>query len=51
MVGGGTCTRSNVLPLTPFSVAEIVVLPLETAVHRPPELIVATAVLEEVQVA
>ena len=51
MVGGGTCTLSNVLPMTLLSVAEMVVLPLETAVHSPLELIVATGGLEEVQVA
>ena len=40
-------TVSSVLPLTPASVAEMLVLPRETAVASPLALMVATAVLDE----
>ncbi len=47
---GGAWTVSTVLPITPFNVAEIVVVPAATAVARPPAVIVAVAVLEEAHV-
>ena len=49
-VGEGWTVRA-VLPVTPASVVEIVVLPANTAVAKPPALTVATAKLDEFQVA
>ncbi len=43
-------TVSNVLPLTLFKVAEIVVVPAAMVVARPPELMVAALVLDEFQI-
>jgi hypothetical protein len=51
IVNGAACTVRFVLPVTPLSVAEMVVLPALTAVATPALLIVATLVLEEVHVA
>src|SRR5262249_12498645 len=50
IVSGPAATVSPVLPLTEPSVAEIVVLPVVTAVATPPELTVATLVFEEAHV-
>ena len=44
-------TDRGALPLTPFSDALMVAEPAETAVARPAELMVASAVLEDFQVA
>ena len=49
--GGVGCTVKGVLPETPPEVAEMVVVPAETPVAEPEELIVARAVDEEAQVA
>jgi hypothetical protein len=43
-------TVAVVLPVLPFSAAEIVVVPPPCAVARPPDEIVATGVFEELQV-
>ena len=51
---GGQCGATTVnvaLPACPLSVAEIVVLPGESAVARPAELTVATVVFVEAHVA
>jgi hypothetical protein len=45
------CTVSVVLPVTLAKLAEIVVVPAETAVARPPVAMVATDVRDEFQVA
>src|SRR5215468_12491874 len=50
MVSGPAATVSPVLPLTAPSVAEMVVVPVATAVASPVELIVAAAVFEDAQV-
>ena len=47
----GAFTVRVVLPVIPLEVALIVVLPVATVAARPAELMVATPVLEEVQVA
>ena len=49
-VSGATWTVRVVLPLTPLSPAEMVVVPADTAVAKPLALIVATPVLDDVQV-
>jgi hypothetical protein len=51
IVKGEACTVRVVLPLTPESPAERVVLPADNAVASPLVLMVATVVLDEVQVA
>ncbi len=48
-VGGGF-TVSKVLPVTPESAAEMVVVPAATAVADPAALMVATLLLDEVHV-
>src|ERR1700722_437491 len=50
-VSVGATTVNVALPVCPLSVAEIVVLPGESAVVRPAELTVATVVLVEAHVA
>ena len=50
-VNVGATTVNFALPACPLSVAEIVVLPGESAVARPAELTVATVVLVEIHVA
>ena len=50
MASGVLCTVSVALPVTPDWVAEMVVLPGAVAVARPPVLIVATEVFDELQV-
>ena len=48
--GGVGCTVNGVLPETPPEMAEMVLVPAETVVAKPEELIVARAVAEETQV-
>ena len=48
---GTVCTVNVVLPVTPASVAERVVLPADTAVARPLALMVATVVCDELHAA
>lgn len=50
MVSAADWTASVVVPVTPFSVAAIVVLPGLTPVARPVVLIVAMLILDEAQV-
>ena len=50
-VGPGAVTVSVVIPVTVPLIAEIVVVPMATAVARPPGAIVAVAVDTEVHVA
>ena len=50
MVNGPAATVRPVLPLTDPRVAEIVVVPVETAVARPPVVTVATAVVDDAKV-
>ena len=50
MTSGATCTVRVVEPVISLSVAEMVVVPVATAVARPAALTVATALLEEAQV-
>jgi hypothetical protein len=50
IVSGPAATVSPVLPLTDPSVAEIVVVPVATAVARPPAATVATAVFDDAKV-
>ena len=50
MVSARGCTVNVVLPVMPLSVAEIVVLPIFTAVANPALVMVATVVLVEAQV-
>ena len=50
-VSVGATTVNVALPACPLSVAEIVVLPGESAVARPAEFTVATVVLVEAQIA
>ena len=51
MASSADCTVSVLLPVTPATAAEMVVVPAETPVARPPALIVATPVFDEVHVA
>src|SRR5262245_62009457 len=51
MTRGATCTVSDVVPLTPLSVAEIVVVPDAAVVARPEAEIVATFVSDEAHTA
>jgi hypothetical protein len=44
-------TAAEVLPFTPFSEAEIVVVPPPCPVASPPDEMVATAVIDELQIA
>ena len=50
MASGAFCTVSVVLPVTPVSAADIVVVPADTPVANPLTLTVATAVFDEVHV-
>ena len=47
MEGGVGCTVKRVLPETPPEVAEMVLVPAETVVAKPEELIVARAADDE----
>ncbi len=51
MTTKGACTVKTALLLTPANKAEMVVVPTESPVARPLEVIAATVELEEVQVA
>jgi hypothetical protein len=48
---GAVCAVSVVLPVTPAKLAEMVVVPAETAVARPPATMVATDVSVELHAA
>ena len=51
MTSGAAVTVSSVLLVTPAKVAEILVVPAETAVAKPPALTVATPVFDDLQIA